>query len=119
MNDWKDRFISEAIEHGQCVESGEFRQGNAAFGRLVKAVGELRGHADQGEAVLTALLAHPNGWVRLGAAKYLLPLRAELASTVLENLASGPQSHMEFDAKMVLNEWRAGRLGREADRSAM
>jgi hypothetical protein len=108
--DPKDRYIAEAAEHGRCTESGDYKRGNKAFDRMTAALAELRGYADRGESVLTELLNHPNGWVRLGAATDLLPLRAELASTTLENLASGPQSQLEFNAKMVLREWRAGRL---------
>jgi hypothetical protein len=108
--DWKDRFIAEATEHGRCLENGDFKRGNAAIARRIAALGELRRCADRGESALTELLTHPNRWVRLGAARHLLPLRADLACPILENLASGPQSLLEFDAKMVLREWRAGRL---------
>jgi hypothetical protein len=110
MVDPKDRYIAEAAEHGRCTESGDYKKGNAAFDRMIAALGELRERADRGESVLTELLSHPNGWVRLGAATDLLPLRAELASTILENLASGPRSEVEFEARMVLREWREGRL---------
>jgi len=109
MNE-KDRYIAEAAEHGRCTESGDYKRGNAAFDRMKAALAELRGRADRGESILMELLNHPNGWVRLDAATDLLPLRAELASTILENLASGPQSQLEFMANMVLREWRAGRL---------
>jgi hypothetical protein len=109
MNE-KDRYIAEAVEHGRCTESGDYKRGNAAFDRMKAALAELRGHSDRGESILIELLNHPNGWVRLDAATDLLPLRAELASTILENLASGPRSEVEFNARMVLREWRAGRL---------
>jgi len=108
--DPKDRYIAAAAEHGRCTESGDYKRGNAAFDRMIAALAELRERADRGESILIELLNHPNGWVRLEAATHLLPLRAELASTILENLASGPQSQLEFIAKMVLQEWRAGRL---------
>ena len=98
MNE-KDRYIAEAAEHGRCTESGDYKRGNAAFDRMKAALAELRGRADRGESILMELLNHPNGWVRLDAATDLLPLRAELASTILENLASGPQSQLEFNAK--------------------
>ena len=106
----KGRYIAEATEHGRCTESGDCKKGNAAFDRMVAALAELRERTDRGEAVLIELLNHPNGWVRLGAATHLLPLQVDLASQVLEDLASGPQSQVEFGAKMVLREWRAGRL---------
>lgn len=110
MVDPKDRYVAETTEHGRCTESGDYKRGNAAYDRMIVALGELRTCDDRGESVLTELLTHPNGWVRLGAATHLLPLRADLASQVLEDLASGPQSQMEFGAMMVLREWRAGRL---------
>jgi|EndMetStandDraft_7_1072992.scaffolds.fasta_scaffold799880_1 hypothetical protein len=110
MVDPKDRYIAEAAEHGDCTESGDFNKGNAAYDRMMATLAELRGRADRGEAVLTELLNHPNGWVRLYAATHLLPLRVELASQVLGDLASGPQSEIEFSATMVLQEWAAGRL---------
>ena len=108
--DPRDRYIAAAAEHGRCTESGDYKKGNAAFDRMIAALADLRGRADRGELILIELLDHPNEWVRLVAATDLLPLRPELASTVLDNLASGPQGHLEFDAKMVLREWRAGRL---------
>jgi hypothetical protein len=110
MVDPKDRYIADAAEHGRCTESGDYKRGNAAFDRMIGALAELRERADRGESVLIELLNHPNGWVRLGAATHLLPLRVDLASHVLENLASGPQSEVEFGAKMVLREWQAGKL---------
>jgi Domain of unknown function (DUF2019) len=109
MNE-KDRYIAAAAEHGRCTESGDFKKGNAAYDRIIAVLKELRRHADRGESVLIELLNHPNGWVRLGAATHLLPLRAEVASSLLENLASGPRSEVEFEARTILREWRAGRL---------
>ena len=110
MMDSKNRYVAEAVEHGRCTESGDYKRGNAAFDRMKAALAELRRCADRGESILMELLNHPDGWVRLDAATDLLPLRVDLASTILENLASGPQSQLEFMAKMVLREWRAGRL---------
>lgn len=108
--DSKERYIAEAAEHGRCLESGDFEEGNAAFDRKLAALAELRGHADKGESVLGKLINHPNGWVKLSAATHLLPLQPQIAREVLEHLASGPQSEVEFNARMVLREWLAGRL---------
>jgi hypothetical protein len=105
-----ERYIADASEHGRCTETGDYKTGNAAIERLMKDLAELRAHADRGEAVLLKLISHPNHWVKSAAAWHLLPLRAELACAVLENLATGPPSELEFNAKMLLQEWRAGRL---------
>ncbi|MEA2912456.1 MAG: hypothetical protein QOJ15_4537 [Bradyrhizobium sp.] len=110
MIDPKDRFIAEAAEHGRCTESGDYKRGNTAFDRMLAAHAELKAYPDRGESILTELLGYPNRWVRLAAATHLLPLRKELASEALDDLASGPRSEVEFNAKMVLREWRAGRL---------
>jgi Domain of unknown function (DUF2019) len=110
MMDPKGRYVAAAAEHGRCTESGDFKKGNAAYDRMIAALAELREHADRGESVLIELLDHANGWVRLDAAVHLLPLRAELASKILEGIAAGARSEVQIDAKMVLREWRAGRL---------
>src|SRR5262249_7895868 len=106
----KDQYAADAAQHGLCTESGDYKRGNVAVDRLMATAAKLRKGPDRGEAVLVRVLNHPSGWVRLWPATVLLPLRAELASTTLEDLASGTQSKLEFDAKMVLREWRAGRL---------
>src|SRR5260370_5508052 len=98
MADPKERYVAETAEHGRCTESGDYKRGNAAYDRMIAALAELRGRADRGESVLIELLDHPNGWVRLGPAIHLLPLRAELAATLLEDLASGLQSQLEFNS---------------------
>jgi hypothetical protein len=110
MVDPVDRYVASAAEHGRCTESGDYKKGNAAFDRMKRALAEIRRGADRGESILMGLLNHPDGWVRLDAATDLLHVRADLASSVLENLASGPPSQMEFVASMVLREWRAGRF---------
>lgn len=110
MGDTRDRYVAAIAEHGRCAKSGDYKRGNAAFDRMIAALGELRGRADRGEAVLIELLGHEDGWVKCAAATHLLPLRPELATAILENLAAGPQSRLEFNAMMVLREWRAGKL---------
>jgi hypothetical protein len=109
MND-RDRYIAEATEYGRCSETADSKKVNAAYHRLRAALEGLRAGPGRGESILTELLGHPNGWVRLWAATHLLPMRPELASSPLEELAAGPPGEMRFNAKMVLREWRAGRL---------
>ncbi len=77
---------------------------------MMTALAKLRSRIDRGEAILVELLEHPNGWVRLSAATHLLPLRSKPASATLEDLTSSPRVELRFEAKMVLTEWRAGRL---------
>jgi hypothetical protein len=106
----KERYLAKVIEHGRCSESGDFRKGNAAYDAMTAALKELRQRADRGESPLLELLNHPNNWVKLAASTHLLPLRPELASEVLEKIASGPRTEARFGARIVLREWRSGKL---------
>jgi HEAT repeat protein len=108
--DGSDRYVAEAVEQGRCTESGDFRKGNAAYDAMIAALAELPRRADRGEAPLLELLDHPNEWVKLSAATHLLPLRSEVASELLDKLASSLRAALRFEAEMVLREWRAGRL---------
>ena len=110
MLDAKERYLAKVIEHGRCTESGDSRTGNTAYDAMTAALKELRERDDRGEAPLLELLNHPNNWVKLAAATHLLPLRPELASEVLEKLASGPRTEARFDARIVLRQWRSGKL---------
>jgi hypothetical protein len=92
--DERDRFVSEAAEHGRCTKSEDFRKGNAAFDATTAAAAELRRRDDRG----------PNDWVKLAAATHLLSSRPEVASELLGKLESGPQGYVEFGAKIVLRE---------------
>ncbi|MBV8189004.1 MAG: DUF2019 domain-containing protein [Alphaproteobacteria bacterium] len=106
----RDRYIAEATEYGRCSEMADSKKVNAAYHRLAAVLTRMRAGSDRGESILIDLVNHSNGWVRLWAATDLLPLRAELASSTLEELAAGSPGELRFDAKMVLREWRAGRL---------
>jgi hypothetical protein len=110
MIDDKDRYIAGATEYGRCSEMADSKKVNAAYHRLAAVLARLRAGSDQGASILVDLVNHSSGWVRLWAATDLLPLRAELASSALEELAASPPGELRFDAKMVLQEWRAGRL---------
>ena len=108
--DLKERYITEAAEQGRCTESADSERADAAYDQMMASLAELRRLADRGESMLIEMLSHPNRWVRLSAATHLLPLRADLASKILDDLAFGPRGELRFEAEMVLREWRAGRL---------
>ena len=56
--DLTDRYIAARIDHGRCMEIGDFKRGNAAFDRMIAALEVMRGHADKGESILIKLLPH-------------------------------------------------------------
>jgi hypothetical protein len=106
----RDQYIVKAVGYGRCAEAGGLKKVNAAYFRVKKALARLRLDPDRGESILTELLDHPDAWLRSLAATHLLPLRADLASPVLEVLASGTSGVLRLTAEMALKEWRAGRL---------
>jgi hypothetical protein len=89
--------------------SGNSAASNRAHDRLHRALRELRTQPDRGETTLLGLVNHANESVCGWAATHLLPLTPDVAIAVLERLASG-SGDVAFDARMVLKEWRAGRL---------
>src|SRR5579871_1127145 len=105
-----ERYAAAAREHGDCARRGDSDAGNEAYRQIMAALGELRDSADHGEQALLELIDHSDEWVRVWASTHLLPICEEPARAVLERAANGPSSLVEFNAKMVLQEWQAGRL---------
>ena len=103
-------YAAAAGQHGECTERGDYRTGNKAYERIIRALNSLRALPDRGEEILLSLLNHTDDWVKIWSATHLLPLRAETACDALERLAAGGSRHVASDAKIVLQEWRAGRL---------
>ena len=71
---------------------------------------ELRRRGEAEHTAFRELLNNPNLDVRGWAAAHALELAPDQAEPTLEEIASGPESLEEFSARMVLQEWRGGRL---------
>lgn len=105
----RENFIAAAIDHGRFTLSGDFKNCNKAYDRIIVAARKLKDTPDGGEAVLIDLLSYADDSVKSWAAAYLLQLRPEEAVNTLEEVASRP-GLVAFSAGMTLKEWRAGRL---------
>jgi hypothetical protein len=99
-----ERYIIAACQHGSCSLSGDHKAANKAYRQLMRALREIKSLQD-GAGVLVGLLDHPNEWVKLWASTHLLPIREEIGLEVLQRLAAQTKSLVEFNAKMVLQEW--------------
>lgn len=107
-----EEYIATAIEHSRASESGDFRRANRCADRLaelrdaLQASGKLR-------QVLRPLLRHHEPAVALWAAADLLLAGPD--NDALEALERVAREHagtsLGFDARITLEEWRAGRLG--------
>ena len=105
-----DRFVDAAGEFGRLSDDRDYEAGNRVHGEVMAAMQELKVEEEHGVPTLRRLAQHPDEAVREWAATYLLPFDAETAVGVLEELAAGSRRSTAFSARMVLQEWRDGRL---------
>jgi hypothetical protein len=91
------------------MDRGDHKKCNAAYDTKMRALAKLREAHDRGRSSLTRLLDHEDPHVRCSAATHLLPLDEDAATRALEALTSEPP-FVGFNARMVLQEWKAGRL---------
>lgn len=102
-------YIAAARAHGAATESGNDEAANKHYDELMDALRLLRASTSEWPGVLQGALANEHPHVRCWAATHLLTERPVPAASALEALAS-QRGIAAFNAKMVLREWRAGRL---------
>lgn len=99
-----------ANTHRVASREGDHERANQASERLASVVRELRNRTEKERAAFLDLLDDPNVEIRGWAAAHALEFAPDRAEQVLEQIAAGAKSLEEFSARMVLQEWRAGRL---------
>ncbi len=110
MHELRESFVRSARRQGEALEVGNSEAANGEYHKLVLLVRRAREMQVTAEA-LTPFLENDDDHVKYLAATYLLAeaSQAKEAETVLERVAERPDL-TGFSAKMVLQEWRAGRL---------
>lgn len=105
-------YVETTLDHGQATAVGDYRRGNKAYVRNVKAFAEIRKLPDQGRQFLLGLLDHSSPWVRAMAAGDLLFTDPDKASALLEgmSLVESFPWQLRASCETVLEEWRAGRF---------
>jgi hypothetical protein len=103
-------YEEAAMAHRTASREGFSDEANDAYDRLASVIRELRGRSDSDRTVFLELLHSPRLEVRGWAAAHALEFAPESAELVLQEIADGPESLEEFSARMVLEEWRSGRL---------
>jgi hypothetical protein len=106
LEDYKDA----AMAHRHASREGDQERANPAYERLASVIRELRNRTEKEQEAFLDLLDDPSIEVRGWAAAHALEFVPDRAEPVLERIASGPESLEEFSARMVLREWRGGRL---------
>lgn len=103
----REQFRSAAIEKGDFAEDAA--RDHALHESMREAWDALERRGSEGRAAFCSLLADESHHVRSWAAAQLLALGNAEAIPVLE--AEAAESGLRgFSAKMVLQEWKAGRL---------
>ena len=104
-----DMYIAAAAAHGAATQRGDDEAANKNHDELMAALQSLRSTGGNWPELLQDALGHENPHVRCWAATHLLAVKPERATNALEDLA-GQRGVAAFNARMVLREWRAGRL---------
>ena len=109
-----DELVSDyrgaAIAHRTASRAGDHRTANRAHRRLTKIIIELRDRDEDQRSTFLELVDDSVTAVKLAAATHALEFAPARAEQALEAIASGPESLEEMEARLVLQEWRNGRL---------
>lgn len=109
MKDPDAKYAAAAERHGKSTGRGSAASSSRAYNQPMEALQELRA-PDRGEAALLDLTNHQSDRVRVWASTHLLPLNETQALAALEKLTAVATTAVHFNAKMLLEEWRAGRF---------
>lgn len=105
-----ERYVDAAGRHGRASQDGSHEEANAAYEDLARLYGELRKRGPEAQQQLQPLLAHPDAFVRVWVGAHALEFAPEEGEATLRKLSETDPSLAGFDAKVTLEEWRAGRL---------
>lgn len=100
-------YTESAISHGEATLKGDFETANKAHDSILKIYKELN-NSNQLQ-FLIGLLKSENSSVRVWSAAHLLAESETEALETLEDITK-EDSIIGFNAKMVIKEWKAGRL---------
>ena len=96
-------FEESTVTHAECTENGNYKVGNKAFAKILKAVDFLKKHNQLLE--LERFFSHKLIGPKLAAAVHLLSISEKGSLDVLKKIASGSPSHARLSAKSILKQW--------------
>lgn len=103
------RFGEAARKQWEMIPVGDSEGANRAFAEYTAIYSELKRRGPAHQIRLTELLADPSPAVRMAAAGLALEFDPKRAEPVLEEVSKQPRT-LGFNARILLEEWRAGRL---------
>lgn len=105
-----DRYVAAAEAHLSASVEGDHVRANAAHRRLHATLRQLRKLGPEGTDALRVAAQHQSPGVRCWAATHLLETHPDVAVPALQLLAAGENPFVAFSARMVIEEFRKGRL---------
>jgi hypothetical protein len=105
-----ERYATMALHHGKASRDGDHKRANMAYEDLASIVRIVRARDAGAAEALGQLLRDERLDVRVWAATHMLEFDSPAAESTLREIAQGPASLNQLDAKMVLREWESGRL---------
>lgn len=107
LDDALSVFEQSAIEHGEATKEGNFKVGNKAYDRMIKAVSFIRANGSNTD--LLPFLEHTDINTRISAAAFIIHDHQQQAVSVLEEVRNR-NDIFAHTANLVLSQWKAGRL---------
>ena len=101
-------IIESSKKHAAATETGDYKIANKNYHLIKKAVDYLM-QTDEVQR-LCELLDYDNASDQVWVASFLIKYDNQKAVNTLELIASQSIPHHSFDTKMVLQEWRKGKL---------
>ena len=105
-----EKYIIAAKSYGKYSELGDSKKTNKSYDEIMSSLADINNLPDNGKQYLSELVDDENDYVVCWAATHLIPMDKKLAKRTLKRLTKGKPGIVRFDAKMVLEEWKAGRL---------
>jgi hypothetical protein len=109
IDNLKEKYREMAIAHGKATASGDYRAANCSHDALIDVLLKIRGCGKPGEVALRALSEDSDESVAGWSATHTLSFDEEHALAILDQLSNRP-GPIGFNAKMVIQQWKKGKL---------
>lgn len=105
-----EMLASAASDRGLALRAAEPRSANTLYKLMVTLYKEIKDRGLEAQRQILPLLRHENPNVRASAAYFALEFDPETAEPVLERILKEEHNMVGFSSRMVLQQWREGKL---------
>ena len=102
-----DNFAYFVIKQNECLNKGDWKQGNKYAKKYIKSFDEIRKIGDSVKEKMKKLLVHENDGIKVTAASFLLRYCTYEAMNVLKEISKKP-GIIGFEAQEFIKRWEEG-----------